>query len=67
MESIVILGAVAVLVALAAWLGYRWTKRPAFPSDLRRADAAEDQDTPTAAELQERVGEAFGETRPSGW
>ena len=67
MQIIVILGAVALLAALAAWLGFRWTKRPAVPSDLRRADAAEDHDMPTAAELQERMGEAFGETRPSGW
>jgi len=58
---------VLVLVLAAfGYLGIRWTRRPPVAPDLRRADEAEEQEMPSADEAHERIGEAFGETRPPG-
>jgi len=53
-----------VVVGGLFWLGMRWSRRPPQADDLRRADDAESERMPTAEELQDRIGEAFGETRP---
>jgi hypothetical protein len=59
----ILLGFVALMVILG-WLTVRWSKHPAQAPDLRRADEAEAQAMPTAAEMQDRISEAFGRTRP---
>jgi hypothetical protein len=61
-----------VLIAiLGLWaicgLGYWYSgrpRRPAPPADLQRADDAQMQEMPTAAKVQERIGEILGETEP---
>ena len=64
MPNWVALLAIVLVFGALFWLGLRWTKRPQVSSDLRRADDAESEEMPTAAEIQERIGEAFGQTRP---
>jgi hypothetical protein len=54
-----------VIVAAAYWF-VRRSDRPPIASDLRRADDAESADMPSSDDVQERIGEAFGETRPPG-
>jgi hypothetical protein len=60
---VILLGFVSLMVLLG-WLTVRWTKQPPTAPDLRRADEAEAEAMPTAAEMQDRIGEAFGRTRP---
>jgi hypothetical protein len=62
-DVLVLLGFVAIVVGLC-WLLLRWTRRPQIAPDLRRADEAEAQSMPTAAELKDKISEAWGATRP---
>jgi len=62
---VVVLVVVIVLFALLGYAGFRWTRPRAAAPDLRRADDAE-SNPPTTQELQERIGESFGQTRPPG-
>jgi hypothetical protein len=64
--NLVALGVIVAIFAVLFWLGMRWTRRPSAPTDLRRADDAESAAMPSAAEVQERIGEAFGQTLPPG-
>jgi hypothetical protein len=64
--GIVLLGIVlgfAALAAIAYWYVGR-VQPPAPPDDLRRADDAQLQEMPTPGQVQDGIGEAFGETRP---
>ncbi|HXY71129.1 MAG TPA: hypothetical protein VEM41_01185 [Actinomycetota bacterium] len=63
---LVFIAGVAAIAAGGFWLGMRWTRRPPPAPDLRRADEAMSQDMPDADEVLDRIGEAFGETRPPG-
>ncbi|HYW28425.1 MAG TPA: hypothetical protein VE824_01355 [Gaiellales bacterium] len=40
------------------------TAPPPPADDLRRADDAQQQELPTADEVQERIGDVFGQTPP---
>jgi hypothetical protein len=60
---LVILVPFAALSALAYWYVGR-SARPAVSPDLRRADDAQLEEMPTSDEVQERIADAFGETRP---
>ena len=62
---VVVLVVVMVLFALLGYVGFRWTRQRTTAPDLRRADDAE-SNLPTPQELQERIGESFGQTRPPG-
>jgi hypothetical protein len=60
---LVVLGGFGALTALGFWLTGR-NRRPPPADDLRRADDAQLEPMPTPAEVEERIGEIFGETRP---
>ena len=63
---LIVLAVIVVLFGGLAWLGFRVTRPRPSAVDLRRADEAEAQPMPTVSEMQERIGEAFGQTRPPG-